>query len=378
MKVEQLKWSHNHHWETVSERRGAKAQLVLYFTAQANNHPELYEGLRERFPTADIIGCSTGAQILAGEVGEAGAVATAIELSHTLIKTEVVGINNADESFHCGQQLATRLNAPDLRHVFILSDGLNVNGGALVEGFFSVLSSDVIVTGGLAGDSAKFVKTLVGFNGPAKDRQIVAAGFYGDHIQISTGCGGGWETFGPQRCITRSTGNILFELDGKPALDLYKEYLGDEVDNLPGSALLFPLAIHPADKPEQAMVRTILAIDENQKSMTFAGDIPQGHIATLMHASYNDLVDGAEAAAQQAASASGHEDSLAIMVSCIGRKLLLGQNISDEIEAVTGALGPLATNIGFYSYGEISHSPITQQCALFNQTMTVTVLHEKI
>ena len=72
---------------------------------------------------------------------------------------------------------------------------------------------------------------------------MVAVGLYGEHVKLGHGSKGGWDTFGPERIVTKSDGNVLYELDDKPALALYKEYLGDRAAGLPGSALLFPLAL---------------------------------------------------------------------------------------------------------------------------------------
>ena len=69
---------------------------------------------------------------------------------------------------------------------------------------------------------------------------------------------------------------MLYELDGRPALALYKEYLGDRASGLPATALLFPLAVRSDRSATRRTVRTILGIDEEQQSMTFAGDVPEG------------------------------------------------------------------------------------------------------
>ena len=173
--------------------------------------------------------------------------------------------------------------------------------------------------------------------------------------------------------MTRSVGNVLYELDGRPALQLYKDYLGARAAELPASALLFPLAIRSAGRAE--VVRTILAVDEADQTMTFAGDIPEGCTAELMRANSDRLVEGAHEAAIAARKVGSSGEVLAIAVSCVGRRLLLGQRTEDELDAVVSALGPDVTLAGFYSYGEIS--PGDQGFAeLHNQTMTLTTITE--
>jgi hypothetical protein len=236
-----------------------------------------------------------------------------------------------------------------------------------------VLGSDVCLTGGLAGDGASFQTTKVGLNANPSTGKVVAVGFYGDRIRIGHGSVGGWDAVGPQRIVTRSEGNTLYDLDGQAALDLYKDYLGAEAANLPASALLFPLRIHPPGKPKASLVRTVVGVDASKKAMIFAGTIPQGHIAQVMIGNFDHLIAGAGRAAKKAAQPNA---KLAILVSCIGRKLLLGQRIGDEVEAVAEVLGEHCRTTGFYSYGEIAPMESLSVCDLHNQTMTITTFAE--
>jgi hypothetical protein len=265
--------------------------------------------------------------------------------------------------------------------VFVLSDGLNVNGSELVRGLFAVLGSDVHVSGGLAGDGARFAQTRVGADAPPQPMVIAAIGFYGSAVRFRCGSGGGWDTFGVPRRVTRSSGRELFELDGKPALDLYEKYLGDEAQGLPGTALLYPLKIWDPAHPSHDVVRTVLAVDRSARSMTFAGDIPQGSKAQLMRGEFTSLAAGATEAASQAASAleglAGNA-GLALLVSCIGRRLLMGVRIEDEIEAVAEVLPARVAQVGFYSYGEIAPHSVSNMCELHNQTMTITLIFEVV
>jgi hypothetical protein len=209
---------------------------------------------------------------------------------------------------------------------------------------------------------------------------VGAVGFYGPAIRIGHGSAGGWDEFGPRRQITRSRGNVLFEFDDEPALDLYERYLGEEeVQGLPGSGLLFPLRIFDLERPDHDIVRTILAVDREARSMTFAGDVPEGWTAQLMRGNFDRLAAGAALAARQAVDGVGENrsgDQVAILVSCIGRRLLMGQHTADELEAARAEFGPRISQLGFYSYGEISPHRVSGVCELHNQTMTVTTIAE--
>jgi hypothetical protein len=255
-----------------------------------------------------------------------------------------------------------------------------VNGSELVAGI-GMHVGEVPISGGLAGDGSQFIETMVGLNCPPERGKIAAIGFYGRSIKIGHGSAGGWDVFGPKRRITSAEGNVLFQLDGRAALDLYERYLGDdEIEALPGSALLFPLQIHDPKRPDHRLVRTVLAVDRDKRSMTFAGDMPEGWVAQLMRGNFDRLASGAAEAAQLARDDLGElkgNGGMAILVSCIGRKLLMGQHIATEIEAAGAALGPNLARIGFYSYGEITPHATSGICELHNQTMTITTMVER-
>lgn len=380
MKVETSSYEAGTGW--VSQRADgplADVGLVLYFASRevlADEAP--IAALAERYPGAALVGCSTGGEIVGREASEGGAVAMAIHLRQSTIEIARRTIESSAESERVGRELGESLAREDLRLVFVLSDGMRVNGSELVRGLRAKLPAKVVVSGGLAGDGARFEKTFVGVGARPEPGLVVAIGFYGESLRIGTGSVGGWEAFGLQRTVTKSEGNVLRELDGEPALDLYKRYLGAEVERLPGSALLFPLALRREGGKGVEVVRTVLTIDEAAKTMTFAGDVPEGSAARLMRASMLDLVDGAERAADAAKAIHGEAEgeSLALLVSCIGRRLLMGQRSSDEVEVVADALGEGVAVAGFYSYGELSPHPDTGVCELHNQTMTITTVSE--
>jgi hypothetical protein len=277
-------------------------------------------------------------------------------------------------SYEAGERLGVELDGPGLAGVLLLSDGTLVNGSELVQGLAAQLPHGVPVSGGLAGDQAQFESTWVLAGDRMGPGLVTAVGLYGDRLQLSHGCRGGWERFGPARLVTRSEGNRLFELDGKPALALYKSYLGVYAEELPGSALRFPLAVQTADRPSH-VVRTILSVDESDQSMTFAGDLPEGATAQLMRATHDMLIDGAMDAAGQCIVGTRPEGSaLAFAVSCVGRRLVLGQRAEEELDAVRSVLGDIPL-VGFYSNGEVS--PGEGFSELHNQTMTLALLVER-
>lgn len=378
MKIRQAQWTRDASWTRGFEGEITSPQLILLFGGVDSLRDEEAIGeLRRRWPDALLFGCTTAGEICDVSVSDDSLVATAIEFEHTRTQIVRTSLDESGGSFEAGELLGRALEKDQLTHVFVLSDGLDVNGSALIKGLTRELPDGVTITGGLSGDGGRFEETYVRCGDEVERGLVVALGLYGSALQVGYASLGGWDPFGPERVITRSEGNVLYEVDGKPVLDLYKRYLGEHASGLPATGLLFPLAIR-SDRERTPVVRTILGVDEEEKSMTFAGDVPEGSLAQLMRANFERLVDGAGDAARNSHEAIGSvTPELAILISCVGRKMVLKQRIEEEVEAVRDVLGEGAVLTGFYSYGEISPFTPEGSCELHNQTMTITLLTEK-
>jgi hypothetical protein len=336
----------------------------------------IYSTIRKNYPNADIIMNSTSGEIYDTQVNDDSISLTAVYFEKTKIKTAIAQIEDMENSCGAGRFLASAFDPENLKNILVISDGQKVNGSELVQGLQECLPKGTIITGGLAGDGSRVKKTLVGLNESPIEGRIVAIGFYGENLSVSYGSAGGWDSFGPERLITKADANILYELDGKPALDIYKMYLGEYANELPGSALLFPLSIRTIDSDE-LIVRTILGVNDEEKSLTFAGNMPEGTYARLMKANFDRLIEGASNAAQDSINGNIKKPELAILISCVGRKLVLNQRIEEEVEVVRAVYGADTAITGFYSYGEISPSFNFMKSELHNQTMTITTLSEQ-
>lgn len=331
-------------------------------------------------PQAQWVGCSTAGEISGQGVYDGSIVLTALQFDQPAFRVASVELADMADSLAAGQRLAARLAHPDLRHVLVLGQGAGINGSALVDGLTGTLGSAVVVSGGLAGDGGRFTGARVWGPDGISATSVVGIGFDGPGWHISHGSMGGWQRFGPVRTVTRSEGNVLYELDGERALDIYKRYLGDYAAQLPASGLLFPWSVLGSDAQAEGITRTLLGISEADGSLIMAGDIPQGGKLQLMHASVDALVNAAEQAAETAsqdAQATSDQAALALLVSCVGRKLVMGARVDEEVEAVGQMLGQHTTLAGFYSNGEISPHIHSTNCKLHNQTMTITLLSER-
>lgn len=377
MRTRQNHWTPSTGWRDAFDSSPSQAQWVLLFgsTDILQKRP-LLEDIKAHYPKALIMGCSTAGEIAGANVWDDSLTLTEVIFDQTTVEKAEASVSHPDQSRAAGEELAKKLINPWLKHVFVLSDGLHVNGTELVQGLRSQLPAGVQVTGGLAGDGARFQQTIVVSSDQPDEKRVVAVGFYSDILRVGYGSLGGWDPFGPDRLITKSRGNVLYELDGKSALDLYKNYLGEHASGLPATGLLFPLCLTIPDNP-QSLVRTILSVNEQEKSMTFAGDMPEGSYARLMKANFDRLIDGAQSAARTSTLSLKNEASqLAVLISCVGRKLILKQRVEEEVEAVRDVLGAGVPITGFYSYGEIAPFQENARCELHNQTMTITVFSE--
>lgn len=344
---------------------------VLAFAAPSYEaRADVWETIAAAFPLSRVVGCSTAGEIHGTAIHDDTLALAVARFERTDLALAVEPVAR-ERSFECGVRLGEALARPDLRGVLLIADGQDVNGSRLVEGLRSRVG-DVPISGGLAGDGTRFKSTWVLGGGRARPGLASAIAFYGDAIAIGHGSKGGWDKFGPERRITRASGNVLYELDGRPALELYKSYLGDLAAGLPATALLFPLAIRASRADGDQVVRTVLSHSEAEQSLTFAGDMPEGALAQLMRANFDRLV---EAAGSAALSATTSTAKLCVAVSCVGRRLVLGERAEDETEAVGEAL-PGCSIVGFYSYGEICPTG-AGDCRLHNQTMTLTTFAER-
>jgi len=377
MVTEQSRWTQSAGWKRQTPgRMGAPPQLVLVFGDEAilGDGPPL-EDVRRTYPDARIIGCSTAGEICGTQVSDGALVATAVRFGHARIESAYVPL--AGDTGAAGRALAAAIPHDGLRHVLVLADGLAGDGTELAHGLRAGLPERVSVTGGLAGDGNRFRRTVVVWDGRPTTGGAGVLGFYGERLVIGHGCMGGWGAFGPERLITRSSGRVLYEVDGQPVLALYKQYLGEHAGGLPGTGLMFPLVLRTPDGA-QGVARSVLDIDEAEQSVTFAGDMPQGAYARLMMASQERLLEGAAGAARQALDGAGARcPDLALVISCAGRKLVLEKRVEEEVEDVRDALGERATLAGFYSYGEIAPVSTGAGLELHNQTMVVTTFGER-
>lgn len=381
MKLEQRAWSPDSGWQSAAPEPDAsfaqQAQLVLMFGAVEDvRASECLARVKAWYPHAHVVGCTTSGLIQGARVVDGMITLTAIAFEHTRVELVRERIADVADSLAAGERLAKSLEPRGLRHVFVLSEGLKVNASELVHGIDRALPEGVTVSGGCAGDGNRLQTTHVWGDGQPEEGSVVGLGFYGERLKIGVSAIGGWRPFGPDRVITRSSKNVLHEFDGRPALSLYKQYLGEHAKDLPASGLMFPLELR-GDEQGRRVLRALLSVDEQAQSITYAGNVPEGAQARFMFATIDDLIQGTHAAAKDSMQRLGaFPPQLSILVSCNGRRFVMKQRTEEEVEAVKDALGSQACLTGFYSYGEIAPAESGGRSQLHNETMTITSFAE--
>lgn len=387
MQVATRRWGPVTGWdEPLPDWDGPSTAVLVFAGAQVEVPDPALSEVVAAFPTSAVLGCSTAGAIAGDLLEDEQVVVTVARFADTRLHLETRPVT-ASTSSATGTELGRALAAadPGLVAVLVLSEGLDVNGTALASGLVDGLveqlgetaATEVAVTGGLAGDGDRFGRTWVLVDGLPRTGHVVALGLSGPGLRVGWGSQGGWSVFGPERRVTAADGNVVREFDDQPALALYRRYLGDRAGELPAGALRFPLAVRRPGSSDLEVVRTVLAVDEHEQTMTFAGDVPAGSRVRLMRASVDRLLDGAEGAAEDAVAAAPVAPALALAVSCVGRRLVLGVDVDRELEAARTALGGTTVLAGFYSYGELA--PVEGgPCRLHNQTMTMTTWQELV
>lgn len=365
-------------WNSIDQNNIPDANLILIFGSRPDllESADYLEQLKELFPKAQIVSCSTSGNIMRDRLTDNSITASVIEMETTPVKTyeyDIKGLN----AYILGAKIAASIQQEGLNSLLVLLDAGTINGGYLMDGFNSVYEGKVPIFGGFAGDDVRFEKQVVGLNTMPASNKVVIVAFYGPHLKISHGSKGGWEVFGPERIVTKSEAQKVYEIDGKKVLSLYKEYLGDKAKELPGSALLFPICIKDKETGE-LVVRGIQRLNEEDQSINFFSNVPVGSIVQLMRASFDKLIDGAGESASESLREGMINPDFALLISCVGRRLVLGPKTEDEIYETIKILGQEAKIAGFYSYGELSPTVGDKSCKLHNQTMTITTFKELV
>lgn len=375
MQCRSIQWQSEGDWakvEGATHLDSPNTLILVFFAPELSSQPELFRTLRTKFPQSIVVGCSTAGEICGREIRDHTLTLLVAKLERGQLHARVDLDPPSTASIPYYQAFAATLQQSNLKGLLVLSEGLATNGSQVARGLSIGNSNALPIAGGLAADGDRFQKTYLLWNGEIHTKGIAAVGFSGENVSVRSSSRGGWDIFGPRRIVTKSRGNIVYEFDGKPALDLYKSYLGEKASGLPASGLLFPLKVRQLDSNDE-VVRTLLGLDEAQRSLRFAGDVPEGASCQLMKANFNRLVSAASeaGAASRTPTTQPGDRSFSVAISCVGRRLVLRDRAEEELDALHEGMDATEPVVGFYSYGEIGSLDAGRPCELHNQSMTV-------
>ena len=380
MKLLQRQWTVKDGWRTLRDDlagRYAKVQLVLIFGASdLLKSVDLYKNVYDEFPNAIVTGCSTAGEICGDEVGDNSLVCTAIEFEHSRVKAKHIFMDKYPglSIEQVTREMVDELLAPDLVHLLVLAGGDDINASDVVAGLRKQAPKKVGVSGALAADAFKFHDACVIADVMACENTISVIAFYGKGLKVMTSLKAGWFEFGGEKTITKSDKNIMYQLDKGPALPFFELYLGDSINKVPASSFQYPISLR-SKHTDDWLTRSIVKVDRSKSALHFAGDVPVGYRMRLMKTDTEHLVESAARATVNMLRRSFYPD-FALIVSCFGRKGLMGKDSYKEVKAVRAGFGDHTLMTGFYACGEIGALDSSNPCQLHNQTLAITAFLE--
>jgi hypothetical protein len=351
--------------------------LILLCTS--NPTPALTPALaqiRSHYARSPILTFAGTAPMHAGHLHPGELTFAATTFARATLSSASAPLRNISDSCNAGKFLGLQLAKPGLRAVILTSTTSIINADALIEGLYAELGSTTLF-GALAPTP---------HISPAHTNEhatVSAVGLFGDSLRIGTGVRLGLEPFGPPRHINISNGTIITQIDGRPALEVYKRLLGPKAAQLPGAALLFPLVIKV---PGGLLTRAVTQIDESTGSIHTTAPIPQGTYVHLARAEFDSLINASSEAAWEAAqgtddltgvgSSGGSRGAcLGLTLACSGRHLLLGQRADEEASAAMLALPRGSAHLGCYTGAVIA--PYLHSTHTLSQAIGMLTLREE-
>ncbi len=355
----------------------SKASAYIVFAYVSYDQEKLLEGIVSIVgPDSTIIGCSTAGEITTEGPSNRDSIAVMALYSDNLKFYSAIGSNITDGARKAGESVAKSIvdqisGNPDVFMMF--PDAFTGNGAEIVRGIASVLGDNFPIVGGTAGDGLVFEKTYQYLNGKVYTGSVVALAISGP-IKAGIGVRHGWIPIGTPRKVTRAEGSIIHELDGKPAINIYKDYFGKEAvdiekEKLARLAIMYPLGIKNPSNNEM-LIRDPLTVDPSG-SITCVAEVPEGVDIQIMIGSFDEAINAAgEAAVGAMTQIRGSIPRAVILFSCIARRKLFGERSSEEIKKIQSVISPDVPMIGFYTYGEQCRSEF------HNETVVILILAE--
>ena len=321
---------------------------------------QLFNDILSIIPQAKIIGTTTDGEILNNLVTTDKIVISVTSFEKATLNVAIQENNN--DSFSCGEELAKKLVKEDTKVLFLFSDGLHTNGETFLNGVKKI-SKDITLAGGMAGDTGHFEATYIFCNDGVISNGAVGISVNTDSLYIKTSYSFNWQEIGKILTVTKAKDNRVYEIDGKSAVDIYAQYLGDDIaGSLPAVGIEFPLII---SRDGVKIARAVLGKGDDG-SLTFAGNLAVGDEVRFGYGNSDMILQESVKTEDDFSSFSAET---IFIYSCMARRRFLEEAISLELTP----LANIAPTSGFFTYGEFFKA---KKCELLNQTMTVIAMSE--
>jgi hypothetical protein len=358
------------------EKLGDFPQACWLFCPPQSELPEFLKGIVSAVRTRTLVGCTTDGEISSEGFSTGTAVLGGIVTDQ--IDFQVAQVTKlGQDSEEAGKELARAL-PPETSYVQLFSDGITGNGCAILRGLAAVLGRPIPISGGTAGDGGEFVRTWQFAGDQVLTDAAVAISFSGD-FKVGTGVRSGWSPLGIAKRVTRASGNVLYELGGQPALEVYERFLGKHAERLPAVGVEYPLGL--VDETgncgggDYYLLRATMSVNRQEGSITFAGEIPEGAMVRMTCGDTSAILDATSQAMEMAQDDLGDRTlAMVFFYSCMARKIVLGRRTKEEVERIRLKVGKEIPILGFYTYGEYCRVKAGGRSFFHNETATVSLI----
>lgn len=358
-----------------------KPSMLWVFGAISYDQQKLLDGIAAAAPGVPVVGCTTDGEISSQGLSINSVVVMALASDTIRLQSTYVE-RLSNDSYDAGFQIGKSFQGSGIPYIQVFSDGLCGNADKIIQGIKAHMGEDIKIAGGTAGDGGDFKRTYQYFGNRVLTDSIVAVAFQGQ-FGLGTGTACGWFPVGIAKKVTRSVGNVVYELDGQPALQAYERFLGKHAERLPAVGVEYPLGLLNNDSETEEegyfLCRATMGVDRQAGAIIFAGDVPEGSLVKMTIGNDGDIILAARKAARSAMEkllikSPDLKPRVIFLYSCMARKIVLGTRTDEEIVAVKEAIGGDVPIIGFYTYGEYAPIGECEHSCFHNETATLTVI----
>lgn len=360
--------------------------FVFVFATVGYNQQELLRSIRNATSGAPLSGCSGEGIITQDSVTESNfgvcvMVISSDELRFSNVRIKEIGQQPYTDGERLAQEVTPLLSADSIA-CFMLADGLLFNFDPFMAGFEKKLNREkpLPVYGGLAADDWSAQKTF-----QYHDEEVFSDGIscvvMSGSGNLVCGISHGCVSVGSRQTITRSTGNIIYEIDGVPALEAmkdyfpegWKEYWSKTAVNL---CLGFKTPEHIKTGYEEHIIRFIIGKNDLQGSISVQSEIREGSEVWLARRDKELITNGILTISSHInGQLDGRKPKFVFHFDCSGRgKVVFREREKMElVKLIQKGLGEDIPWIGLYTYGEIG--PIENSNCFHNFTAVIVAVY---